>query len=50
MELVVAPIKKRKVVRSQKQALGHMAKGMEDLASSKIRRPKLMIEVDRKRD
>ena len=27
-----------------------MAKGMEDLASSQIKRAKLMIEADRKRD
>ena len=47
---MVAPHKKRKVVRSQNQALSHMAKGMEDLASSQIKRAKLMIEADRKRD
>ena len=50
MKLVVASHKKRKVVRSQNQALSHMAKGMEDLASSQIKRAKLMIEADRKRD
>ena len=49
-KLVVAPHKKRKVVRSQNQALSRMAKGMEDLASSQIKRAKLMIEADRKRD
>ena len=49
-KLVVAPHKKRRVVRSQNQALSHMANGMEDLPSSQIKRAKLMIEADRKRD
>ena len=49
-KLVVAPHKKRRVVRSQNQALSHMANVMEDLPSSHIKRAKLMIEADRKRD
>ena len=49
-KLVVAPHKKRKVVRSQNQALSHTVKGTEDLASSQIKRAKLMIEGDQKRD
>ena len=49
-KLVVAPHKKRKVVRSQNQASSHMAKGMEDLASSQIKHAELMIEAVRKRD
>ena len=49
-KLGIAPHKKRKVVWSQNQGLSHMVKDMEDLASSQIRRAKLMIEADRKRD
>ena len=45
-----APHKKSKVVRSQNQPLSHMEKGMQDLDSSQIKRAKLMIEADRKRD
>ena len=48
--LVFAPHKKSKVVRSQNQPLSHMEKGMQDLDSSQIKRAKLMIEADRKRD
>ena len=40
MKLVVAPHKNVKVVRSQNQALSHLAIGMEDLASSQIKRAK----------
>ena len=47
---MVAPLKKHKVVRSQNQALSHIAKSMQDLASLQIKRAKLMIEADRKRD
>ena len=47
-KLVVAPHKKRKVVRSQNQGLSQLAKSMEELASSQIKRAKLMIEADRK--
>ena len=39
---------KNKVVRSQNQALSHIAKSMQDLASLQIKRAKLMIEADRK--
>ena len=49
-KLVVAPLKKRKVVRSQNQALSHTGESMQDLASLQIKRAKLMIEADRKRD
>ena len=49
-KLVVPPHKKHKVVRSQNQTLSHMVKGMQDLASLQIKRSKLMIEADRKRD
>ena len=45
--LVVAPHKKRKVVQLQNQASIHMAKG---IASSQIKRAKLMIEAHRKRE
>ena len=48
--LVVAPHKNRKVVQLQNQALIHMAKGMQDIASSQIKRVKLMIEAHRKRE
>ena len=47
---MVAPHKKRKVVQLQNQALSHMAKGMQDIASSQIKRAKLMIEAHRKRE
>ena len=36
-KLVLAKHKKRKVVRSQNQALSHMAKGMADSASSQTK-------------
>ena len=45
-KLVIASYKKCKIVRSQNQALSHMAKGLEDLASSQIKRANLMIESD----
>ena len=44
---MVAPLKKRKVVRSQNQALSHTGESMQDLASLQIKRAKLMIEADR---
>ena len=49
-KLVVPPHKEHKVARSQNQTLSHMVKGMQDLASLQIKRAKLMIEADRKRD
>ena len=49
-KLVVAPHRKRNIVRSQNQALSKIAKRMEDLAGAQTERTKLMIEVDRKRD
>ena len=49
-KLVVAPHRKRNVVRSQNQALSKIAKGMEDLAGAEIKRTKLMIKADQKRD
>ena len=49
-KLVIASYKKRKIVLSQNQALSNMAKGMEDLASSQIKRARLMIESDWKED
>ena len=48
-KLVVAPHRKRNV-RSQNQALSKIAKGMDDLAGAQIKRTKLMIEADKKRD
>ena len=48
-KLVVAPHRKRKVVRSQNQALSKIAKGMEDLAGAQNKRTKLMIETNKKR-
>ena len=48
-KLVVAPHRKRNV-RSQNQGLSKTAKGMEDLAGAQIKRTKLMIEGDKKRD
>ena len=46
MKLMVASHKKLKVAQSQNQALSHMAKSMEDFASSLIKRAKLMIDAD----
>ena len=48
-KLAVAPHRKRNV-RSQNQALSKIAKGMEDQAGVQIKRTKLMIEADKKRD
>ena len=48
-KLVVAPHRKKNV-RSQNQALSKIAKGMEDLAGAQIKRTKLMIEADKKKD
>ena len=48
-KLVVAPHRKRNV-RSQNQTLSKIAKGIEDLAGAQIKRTKLMIEADKKRD
>ena len=47
---MVASHKKHKVVQSQNQALSHMAKSIEDFASLQIKRAKLIIEADWKRD
>ena len=44
-KLVVAPHRKRNVVRSQNQALPKIAKGMEDLARAQTKRKNLMIEA-----
>ena len=49
-KLVVAPHRKRNVVRSQNQALPKIAKGMEDVARAQIKRTKLMIQADKRRD
>ena len=49
-KLVVALHRKRNVVRLQNQALSKIAKGMEDLAGAKIKRTKLMVKTDQKRD
>ena len=49
-KLVVAPHRKRNVVRSQNQVLSKIAKGMEDLAGAQIKKTKLMIKADKKRD
>ena len=48
-KLAVAPHRKRNV-RSQNQALSKIAKGMEDHAGVQIKRTKLVIEADKKRD
>ena len=48
-KLVVAPHRKRNVVRSQNQALPKIAKGMEDLARAQTKRKNLMIEADKKK-
>ena len=48
-KLVVAPHRKRNVVRSQNQALSKIAKGIEDLAGAQNKRTKLMIETNKKR-
>ena len=49
-KLVVAPHRKRNVFRSQNQVLSKIAKGMEDLAGAQIKKTKLMIKADKKRD
>ena len=49
-KLVVAPHRKRNVVWSQNQAFSKISKGMKDLAGVQIKRTKLMIEADKKRD
>ena len=46
---MVAPDRKRNV-RSQNQTLPKIVKGMEDLPGAQIKRTKLMIEADKKRD
>ena len=46
---MVAPDRKRNV-RSQNQTLSKIVKGMEDLPGAQIKRTKLMIEADKKRD
>ena len=45
-------MKKRNTLsfEKQNQALSRTAKGMEDLAGAQIKRTKLMIEVDKKRN
>ena len=48
--MVVAPHRKRNVVRSQNQALSKIAIGMEDLTNAQIKRTKLMIKADKKAD
>ena len=47
---IAAPLKKRKVVRSQQQELSHLAASVEQLASSAAKNQQLTIEVDLKRD
>ena len=47
---VAAPHKKRKVVRSQQQALSHLAASVEQLASSAAKNQRLTTEADLKRD
>ena len=49
-KLAVAPHRRRKVVGSQNQALSKIAKGMEDLPGAQIKKTKLMIKADKKRD
>ena len=47
---IAAPLKKRKVVRSQQQELSHLAASVEQLASSAAKNQRLAIEADLKRD
>jgi len=49
-KIIAAPHKKRKVVRSQNQGLSQLAKGVEDMNSSQMKRTQMMIEADVKRD
>ena len=47
---VVAPHRKKTLFDSKNQAFSKISKGMEDLAGAQIKRTKLMIEVDKKRN
>ena len=47
---VVEPHKKRKIIRSQMQGLSQMARGIEEMDTAQIKKTKMMIEADNKRD
>ena len=49
-KVVAAPHKKRKTVRSQQQALSHGAQSIEQIASSQMKKHRMTIEADLKRD
>lgn len=49
-KLVVKPHQKRRVVRSQTQALSHLGAGLSQLAESHSKRQKLQMEFDKSRD
>ena len=49
-KVVAAPHKKRKTVRSQQQALSHVAQSIEQIASSQMKKHRMTIEADLKRD
>ena len=49
-KLVAAPHIKRKAVRSQNQALSNLAHGVEHIAASQMKRHRLTMEADLKRD
>ena len=49
-KVVAAPHKKRKAIRSQQQALSHLANSVEQMASSQAKKHRLTIEADLKRD
>ena len=49
-KLVVAPHKKRKTVRSNQQALSHLASSVERIAESQIKQFKAAEQTDLKRD
>ena len=49
-KVVAAPHKKRKAVRSQQQALSHLAASVEQMANSQMKKHRLSMEADLKRD
>ena len=50
MRTVVAPHRKRKAVRSQKQALSELAASIQQMASTSMKKIRLSMEADLKRD
>ena len=49
-KVVAAPHQKRKAVRSQQQALSHLASNVEQIASVQMKKHKLSLESDLKRE